>query len=474
MGLALRLPHVMPSMDVFFASPRRIYTHYFPSFPLSFDNKVSANDYYQTGYLDPAGEAGKHLGYGGWSRARPNSVTVGNPLTYKADNMANEVAMMEAIGITGLCFDIMGLADAMSLTGLFMTMCKAAQKVDPRFECVPMLDMSTGALGGISTDQAVQLIAGFNKKNADGSYVYPNIGRMSDGRMKVASFNPLNAAPANPLAWWKTVITALDNMDVDIAFLPVLLGSPTNSVLDSISIGTGGWGTATPLVALSPASFMAPVQPQQFRPKSLIYWEASNSQTLRNGFAAAINAKTPGWIQLITWNDFSEGAQIQPCTDWTLNPEVARGFYEAIAYYNTWLATGQQPLIVKDVLYWFHRRMRSTDAHARPSTANPALPWQGNFNVVGTPTEESNIELLAFLTAPGNIMINSATQVAQAGINSMKAPMTPGNPQFKLQRNGSDVYEFRSPVTICGPAGITAGITKGTTDLLYWSGSHSN
>lgn len=473
MGLQLRLPHVMPSLDVFFAAEKRVFVHYFPPCPLSIDNKVSANDYYQTGYLNPAGEGGKHLASGGFWRARPLPVPIGDPATYLEDNMAKEVAMMLAVGITGCCVDLLNLADALSPTGKFATMCKAAQKVDPRFSVIPMPDMSTGALGGISQDGMVKLIASFAAKNADGSYVYPSVARLPDGRMVVAPFNALNAAPAAALAWWQPVIAGLNNQDVDIAFLPVLLGSPVNSVLDPIALGTAGWGTATPLVALSPASYMAPVQPQQMRPKELRYWEASCSQTFRNGWAAAIFGGNP-WVQGITWNDFSEGAQLQPFTDATLNPEIGRAFYELMAFYITWFVMGRQPLIVKDVLYWFHRRMRATDAHARPATANPALPWQGNFNVVGTPTEETNIELLGFLVADGTLVINSQTQLAKSGINQMKAPMAPGFPQFKLQRNGSDVFAFKSPVQICGPAGITSGITQGTTDLTYWNGSHSN
>ena len=122
-------------------------------------------------------------------------------------------------------------------------------------------------------------------------------------------------------------------------------------------------------------------------------------------------------------------------------------------------------MITKDVLYWFHRRMSSSAAHPKQADA---------FNVVaGTPPEERNIECLAFLTAPGTLVINGQAQAVPAGINSMKAPMTPGFPQFKLQRNGSDVFEFKSPIQIYGPAGIPAGVTQGTLDMTYWGGSYS-
>lgn len=454
----MTLPFVMPSADVFFASPKRVFAHYFYPFPLSFDNKVSAADYYNVSYLNPAGEGGKHLAYGGWLRARPLPVPIGGANFVQA-NMQREVQMAIARGITGFTFDILSYADAMSPAGKLQTMFNAAQVVDPRFWVVPMLDMS--AMTGLSIAQAVDIITlckGF-----------PSSARISDGRMLISAFN----ATLQPLNWWQAVIAALDAADVDVAFLPVLLGSPTASPLDPIAIGTGGWGTATPLVALSPAGYMPPVLTQQFRPKSSAFWECSNSQTFRNGWAAAILGKAQ-YVQLITWSDFSESGQVQPYTDSTLAPNIGTAFYDLTGYYATWFATGVQPTITKDVLYWFHRRMSSSAAHARPPTTNPTSPWQGNFSVVGTPPEEKNIELLAFLTAPGTLWINSQTQQASAGINQMKAPMNPGNPQFKLQRNGSDVFEFKSPIQILGPGGIPSGLTQGTLDLTYWGGSHSN
>lgn len=444
------LPFVMPSADVFFASPKRVFAHYFYPFPLSIDNKVSANDYYNTGYLNPAGEANKHLAYGGWTRARPLAQTPGGA-NFASVNMQKEVQLAIDRGITGFTFDILSLTDALSPAGKLAMMMNAAQIVDARFWVVPMLDMS--ALVALSVAQAVQLITLCK--------TYPSCARLPDGRLLISAFN----ATLQPLAWWQSVIAALNAVDIDIAFLPVLLGSPTASPLDPVAVGTGGWGTATPLVALSPAGFMPPVLTQQFRPKDSIFWECSASQTFRNGWMAAILGKAAQYVQLITWSDFSESGQVQPYTDATLDPSIGTAFYDLTGYYATWFVTGVQPAITKDVLYWFHRRMNSTAAHAKQAK---------NFTVVGTPAEERNIELLAFLTAPGVLLINGQAQVANAGINTMKAPMAAGNPQFKLQRNGSDVFEFKSPITIYGSAGIPSGVTQGTLDLTYWGGSHSN
>ena len=202
---------------------------------------------------------------------------------------------------------------------------------------------------------------------------------------------------------------------------------------------------------------MMPVLPQQFRPKDQCFWEASNSASFRTGWVAAINGGAQ-YVQIVTWSDFSESGQIQPCTDATLALNIGTGFYDMLAYYATWFATGSAPVITKDVLYWFYKRMSATAAHAnQPSSFTP----------VG-PAEESNIELVAFLTQAGNLLINGVGTSAPAGVSSYKQPMKPGFPQFNLQRDGSDVFEFKGPVQIFGPGGSPAGVT----DVTYWSGSH--
>jgi hypothetical protein len=125
---------------------------------------------------------------------------------------------------------------------------------------------------------------------------------------------------------------------------------------------------------------------------------------------------------------------------------------------------GKQPPITHDVLYYFYRR-EPTDA-ASPSQSAPTQIRTGN--------PEDDIELLAFLTAPGVVKIAIGGQVftqnAPAGMTSFKVHTAPGFPVFSLSRNGSDVVSFQGPVEIFGPAGIPSGVL----DLTYWSGSASN
>jgi Glycosyl hydrolase family 71 len=445
------LPFAMPSADVFFAAKRKVFAHYFYTFPVSIDNKPAATDYYNTQFLAPGGENGKHAAYGGYLRARPLGVPPGGA-NWQQLNMQAEISTAIARGITGFTFDVLSLADALAPAGHLQQLLLAAAAVDARFVIVPMLDMSS--LTGLTPVQGASIIQTIAAS--------PSLYRLADGRIVFAAFN----APLQPLAWWQQMISTLNDGAIDVAFIPVALGAPADAgVLTPLSYGVGGWGTAIPAAAaaLSAASAhtaglvcMMPILPQQFRPKSSIFWECSGSTTFRNGWMAAINTGAD-IVQLITWSDFSESGQMQPYTDATLAPAMGTGFYDLNAYYATWFVTGMQPALTQDVLYWFHRRMRSTVAH--PNQPN-------SFTAVG-PAEESTIELLAFLTLPGIVAINNVLGAAPAGITSFRQPTVPGNPQFKLMRNGSNVKTATSPVTIYGPAGAPSGLL----DLTYWSGS---
>jgi hypothetical protein len=240
-----------------------------------------------------------------------------------------------------------------------------------------------------------------------------------------------------------------------------------------LSYGYADWGTATARAAEAMQGdpelahkngkiYMMPVDPQQYRPKGSIYWEAGNSAAFRNGWMSAINGNAD-WVQIVTWSDFSESSQIEPYTDASLRPDIGTGFYDLNAFYATWFLTGKQPTISHDVLYYFYRR-EATNATAAAQSAP---------NKIMNSSPEDNIELLAFLTAPGELRItiagHSFTQHAPAGITSFKVPSAPGVPAFSLSRSGAPVFSFQGPIQIFG----TAGLPTGVIDMTYWSGSGS-
>jgi len=155
---------------------------------------------------------------------------------------------------------------------------------------------------------------------------------------------------------------------------------------------------------------------------------------------------------------------VEPYTDATLAADIGTGFYDLNAYYASWFLTGQAPTITSDVLYYFYRR--------EPTGA--AAPAQGQATTIATGgTPENDIELLAFLTAPGTLAITvngqTSTQDAPAGVTSFKVALQPGSPRFALSRAGAEVISFSGGVPIYGDGGLDAG----TLDLTYWSGSAS-
>jgi hypothetical protein len=416
---------------------KRVFAHYFETFPLSIDNKPAPSDYYTTQFLTPTGENGKHVAYGGFLRQRPLQMPpAASGVDFKAQNMAREVSLAIARGITGFCYDILSLGDG--LTGNLPKLLTAAAMVDGRFKIIPMFDMVS--LGSAVTPSAVASVMAMPVSVSPAAY------RLADGRLVMAAYN----AQSQTLAWWQSLISQLNNAGINVAFLPVLPSSgQTPGALLPASWGVGGWGTATPgpsaALTAAPAhaagvAYMLPVGIQQCRPKDSLFWEAGNSAAFRAAWAAAITTGAD-CVQCVTWSDYSESSQVAPSTDATLNPSIGTGFYDMTAYYAAWFASGVQPVITQDVLYWIHRRMTAAAPH--PGQAQGMSPVLAG----GTP-EEDHIEVVSFLTQPGTVVINGSAFQCPAGISSSKAALTPGFPKFALQRNGSNVFSATGPVQI--------------------------
>src|SRR5215213_2380918 len=93
------LPIDLPDTSELQNSPKKVFAHYFPPYPLSLDNKPAQVDYYTRNYLDPQGEGGRHAEYGGLLRERPLPVPVGNPHSWRLDNMKTEITRAGQAGI---------------------------------------------------------------------------------------------------------------------------------------------------------------------------------------------------------------------------------------------------------------------------------------------------------------------------------------------------------------------------------------
>jgi len=452
------IPITMPSADVLFNSPKKVFAHYFYMFPLSIDNKPSPQDYYNVQYLSKSGESGKWAPQGGFLRQRPLGVPVSSAANWRLLNMENEVRMAIARGITGFTIDVLSVKEATDNDGHLQMLLQAAQAVDPRFKIVVMPDI---AMFKSDADSVTKIIAS--------AAASPAAYRLADGRLVVTAFNAGGNAPE----WWASIIKRLGAQGIRIAFVPTFLGWRGNATaFADLSYGFGDWGTATPrggrdmqadpdaAHAISGKIYMMPVDPQQYRPKDPGYWEAENSEAFRSAWTSAIAGNTD-WVQIVTWSDFSESSQIEPYTDTTLARDIGTGYYDLNGYYSVWFLTGHQPTITHDVLYYFYRR--------EPS--NAGSPGQSLPIHITNSTAKDDIELVAFLTSPGTLKITIGQkdylQNATTGINSFRVPLQPGTPTFSLMRNGSTVFSFKGGVQIYG----TSGIPSGVLDLTYWSGS---
>ncbi|MEY2539178.1 MAG: hypothetical protein QOG67_2918 [Verrucomicrobiota bacterium] len=453
------LPSTMPSANTLFNASKKVFAHYFHPFPVSIDNAASAKDYYNTQYLSKTGELDKWSDQGGYLRQRPLGVAVSTKATWPQLNMESEVRAAIARGVTGFTFDVLSASDA-ATNGRLHLMLAAAHAVDSRFKIVVMPDLVSL---GSDSDAVVSIIA--SAASSPAAY------RLSDGRLVVSAFD----AGLNSPAWWQSVISRLTAQGIHIAFVPTFLAWPaTADAFAAFSYGFADWGAAT--VPASSAMqddpeiihstygkiYMMPVDPQQYRPKDFLFWEAGNSATYREAWTGSIKGDAD-WVQLVTWNDFSESSAISPSTDATLQRSIGTGYYNLTGYYAAWFLTGQQPQITHDVLYYFYRREATTSAG----------PAQTQRDIIATGAAQNEIELLAFLTSPGVLKITiggkTYTQNAAAGMVSFSVPSQAGTPVFALSRSGADVISFKGGVQIYGAGGLPSGVQ----DLTYWNGSAS-
>jgi hypothetical protein len=172
----------------------------------------------------------------------------------------------------------------------------------------------------------------------------------------------------------------------------------------------------------------------------LKHWEPSNSRAFRTFLEQAIQGDAP-WLNMVTWNDYGETQAA---------PSQARGYAVAdlAAYYITWFKTGAAPAIVRDALYYFHRKQHTNAPYdATRQTA-------GAFKIAAGPAAENNVELVAFLKEPGRLVITQGSDirvmdVTRSGMTAFTAPLVPGTtPAFALQRNGRTIVSLTSETPI--------------------------
>ncbi|HEX4515873.1 MAG TPA: glycoside hydrolase family 71 protein [Polyangiaceae bacterium] len=430
------LPIDLPSPTTLKASAHKVFAHYFPPFPISIDDKDASADYYATQFLTPNGENGKHVAYGGFLRERPLPRDVDPSPDWQLDDMKTEVRRADAAGLDGFTVDILGLTGP-NWTRIPLLL-QAAQAVDPDFKIVLMPD-------GTSSDTAdpnalATAIAGLVQTYASALFT------TSDGRVVIAPFDP----EVQGAAWWQTWIATMKTQGVDVAFVPCFLNYGSNvAAFDPFSYGFSNWGNRNPKAnsnlggSITDAHtrgkiWMQPVSVQDERPYAQVYDEADNSENLRVTWAAATAGAD--WVQIPTWNDYSEGAEIAPSTGTGYSP------LDISAYYLVQFKTGAAPPIVRDVVYVSHR-VQQADAGVTNETTPMALRANGS-------PPRDDVEILTFLTAPAQVDVTIGatkyTFTAPQGVNAQDYPLAAGAVSATASRNGAPIATITSgyPITL--------------------------
>jgi hypothetical protein len=119
--------------------------------------------------------------------------------------------------------------------------------------------------------------------------------------------------------------------------------------------------------------YMAPICFQFWGANAGRYYEYSGYSGMRKMWMDAITVSHPEAVEIVTWNDFTEGSYVSPIDDPASYPgandlgasaalpstlhyfHTHRGATELLAYFIEWYKTGRQPVTQKDRVYWAHR-----------------------------------------------------------------------------------------------------------------------
>jgi hypothetical protein len=412
-------------------NPDKVVIAHWHFYKRSFDNQMPEDDDYSTDHMAPIND------WGGDTRDRP----IGRDTIHSADwrdrDMQDEIEMAMRMGID--CFQMSADGDDVSANSATYQMLQAAANHGGGFKI--LLSASKPSLTN-------QQFADFFNAFRD----HPNVLRHSNGDLCISSYAPdadegsgYRIAPSR----WTTIVGLIeDDGEQGVFFMPTI-GTPATQTLEDYAVvsgalsvwrgnklsdfnePTGGLPVVRDFCLANDLEFMSQVMPQDVRPPTYGFAESRGSRNYITGWEFAI-AHTGRYMMIGTWNDYAESHHVQP------SQHTQFGFADLTRYYASWLKAGTQPAIVRDVLYYFYRLERTDAAGTgaeQPQRFTLAAGSDGPFE---------EIELLAFLTAPGRLHIlddgvEVAAQDVSSGIQRLRTDWFAGVPSFKFTRGGSEV-----------------------------------
>lgn len=430
----------------------RVFAHYFVPYPLSIDNKAPASDYYARNYLSPSGENGKFAAQGGLLRDRPLSPAPQTASDWRVRNMATEVRQAKSAGIDGFTLNLMSSSGQNWDAGI--NMMKAAGSVGD-FVIVPMVDGSSGFVKN-SPAQAAKLL---NQLYRSGPAYKVN------GSYLLSSFK----AEGVSVSWWTQVIEALEKTyGLPISFQAVFLNASDANMkaYAPIADGYGNWGARTernslarPNYAAKAAAYgktwMEPIAVQDVRFNASNWAESNNTATVRTQWQRAIEDKVD-YVQLVTWNDYSESTQIAP------SQAHGDSFLDLTRYYTSWFENGKAPALTADEIVLTHRKHF---VGAKPSLSHQ-LMGAPTLDGTSTPARDT-VEAVVWLTSPATVKITvggkTTTVAAPAGMSVHTVPLGIGTVSASVERSGTVTAKLASPYTVVQ--------TPPVQDLQYYATS---
>jgi len=412
-----------PSVSKLRSAKRKAFAFYFPPFPISVENKPPASDYYSQ-WLNTGDTTGRYD-----LRDRPIPRPVQSCSTWKQKDFETEVRQAIAIGLDGFIWEFHVNATDQRWNQL-PAMLAAVEAVDPGFRIMLSPDI---------TDTMVADIAKLKDE--------PALFRV-DGAIVLAPFYPERKS----VSYWDDIRNSLASQGVKTSLVPLFLDGPpsaraaewNNSVIGYSHWGSAWAGSADGRARCTEQShaqgriYLSPIVFEDTRSYSGQCWESGNSSTLRATLEKSIEAGAD-WLYFRTWNDYTE-AWMAPST------ERGTSVGDVAAYYVTWFKTGKRPTLNRDALYYFHRSHHTLLPYDTARQKTPMKVVQGD-------PAANQVELLAFLAAPGTLIITQGsvreTLEAQAGVVSFKVAIKPGTtPTFELRRAGRAVQSLQSATPI--------------------------
>lgn len=406
------------------------------------DNQPADVDYFARQMMNPNGFNGAYYGVGGKMRERPLPRSVSSDPNWRIRDMEDDVNRASDIGLDCFFFSVCTIGKGTQCWDEMTDLLAASNNLGGQFKIVPMMD-----------------IASFNNAGRTPTAVATSIASIADdGALMRDASGRLYISATNGDKWsvdkWLALKRELAARGVTVSLVPTLQ-TYSRSRDDYLPIvdGIGTMGVGTPLNAVGGTAarakeahdlgkiFIAGIKSQDFRPYKGWYTEARNFDLFRDHFEDAI-AGNADWLMINSWNDREEHHEIAPSTG------IQWGFYDLAAYYITWFKQREAPAITRDVLFYNHRIMWTNTPYNHAKQPKPIIvaPWESDQPAA------NDIELLAFLTKPGRLLIRSnntdyATD-APAGITSFRAPLGLGYPQFWLFRDGQSQIRVNSPFQV--------------------------